>query len=73
MKEAKRYICDICKKEHITEGAALMCEKSHHMPIKTVRDGVFEDVKGYPMSIMVTFENGEDLIYEYKCGMREND
>ena len=68
MKEVRRYICDICKKEHPTKEDAITCEKNHHMPKEVRRDGIFNDVNGYPMGIIVTFDNGNDLFYQYSCG-----
>lgn len=67
MKEVKHYVCDICHIEYSSKESCERCEKTHCKPIKIVDAryvGFTYNAKGYPVSITVKMDDGEEVIYK---------
>lgn len=67
MKELKLYQCGFCNTQYTEKSKCSKCEKSHISPLKINKCryvGMNENHKGYPVSIEVSFENGETATYK---------
>ena len=74
MKELKQYQCEHCKTVYSEKRKAEQCEKNHKVKVKVVKmvhRPVSDDASGYPLYVMVKFDDGQVVKYK-KCGLVES-
>ena len=60
-----KYQFEKCRTTYEDESEAIECEKYHNMPVKIV-GCEFTPKLSYPPVITVSFENGEEAIYQLR-------
>lgn len=66
MKKIELFVCEICGTQYSSKLACESCEKSHKIPVKIVRQRYVDPKNhgGYPVSVTIEFNNGEQLVYK---------
>lgn len=69
MKRLELFVCEVCNTQYNEKSKALECEKSHKLPVSCAGHkyrSKKSNEKGYPDSVIVTFNDGSEAKYEYK-------